>query len=298
MNGDEINRVLSEAAFARKIRLPYPRSREQTIEIARTAKDAQGNLIVPRELFTETESSFRSVVKRIEYPQGSFDQHAIAVTSLSPSESSFERQSKALESWVKFGLTIVSVNQASEISKLKRLYPQVDQWIRCKERVPLIRTLATVAVKLDRTILLINSDIEVYGQHERLAEHLADPMSQTVGIRFNYANGDYESAVIEPHGLDVFSFTPAMARSLPGSPLCIGKPVWDYWVPCHFRSLGYKFNFIGDPMFFHSKHDIQWSGEDWMTGARWLEANYPNEFSVASCVEFRRTFPYPPPLPP
>jgi hypothetical protein len=295
MNRYEISRLMWEAEASGRIKLPVPRTRQQTIDLARTARDSHGNLIVPLELFLDTGLRFSRIVNESpEYPCGSFDQHAIAVTSLSPSEASIERQSKAVESWVKFGLTIVSVNQASEMPKLKRLYPQVSRWIRCKERVPLIRTLATVAVKLDRTILLINSDIEIYGQHERLAKHLADPLSQTVGIRFNYANNDYESSVIEPHGLDVFSFTPAMARSLPVSPLCIGKPVWDYWVPCHFRSLGYEFQFIGEPMFFHSKHDIQWSGEDWMTGARWLEANYPSEFSVASCVEFRRTFPYPP----
>lgn len=49
-----------EAEVAGRIKLPVPRTREQTIEIAKTARDSSGNWIVPRELFEESKPKVAS----------------------------------------------------------------------------------------------------------------------------------------------------------------------------------------------------------------------------------------------
>lgn len=259
-------------------------------------------------IFTETEVAEAERLalvcgwRRGIYPRRSFDEHAIAVTSLSRSTDSIVRQQTAIQSWVDFGLSIVSMNTEEEVAVLAPFFPQVDEWIytppdgvREGTSIPLIRTLARVAISLDRTILLINSDIEIRGSQSDLIESLAGERSQVVGIRWNRSGQNYAEATREQYGLDVFSFTPEMAATLPPSPLCIGKPVWDYWVPCHFRLLGYSFEFIGEPFFFHELHDIRWSQEEWMQGGVWLTEEYGSDvFDWRECVKFRQSFPYPP----
>jgi hypothetical protein len=68
--------------------------------------------------------------------------------------------------------------------------------------------------------------------------------------------------------------TPEMAETVPDLPFTIGQPVWDYWLPHHFRSLGYAFHWLREPLLFHVRHDVQWSRQDWVQGSVWLREHY------------------------
>ncbi len=106
---------------------------------------------------------------------------------------------------------------------------------------------------------------------------------------------EYVSSSREPWGLDVFVLSPEMAESLPELDFAIGRPVWDYWLPMHFRELGYDFNFIGEKLFFHMTHPVHWSQQSWYLGAKWLDQEYGQLLDMAS-EEFRNEFPYGPGL--
>lgn len=234
------------------------------------------------------------------YRPRSMDRYCVAVTSLSPSDKSIERQAAALDSWKRFGLTVHSIQRSSEMDLLRSRYRQVDHWsisnveVGCysRETQP-IKSLVAIAREVG-TILLINSDIEIYGSQSEIVQRIAGDKRLVVGIRFNYKPNPGFRAVREKYGLDAFVLTPEMAASLPDSPLSIGKPVWDYWLPAHFRKLGYAMDFIGLPLFFHQKHALGWNDEEWMFGGRWLESHYGDEFTVNDCVGFRRSLPFPP----
>lgn len=212
--------------------------------------------------------------------QPSLDDHCIAVTSLAMHPHHKERQTICLESWKKFGLTIVSVNRTDEIDQLRKDYPQVDHWHAndCRESdyvrpTQRITGLANVATELQQTVLLVNSDIEIYGDQRRVIDPLADD-KQIVGIRWNYDGEHYEAAGRERWGLDVFSISPAYAQSLPELGMEIGRPFWDYWIPTHSQSIGQEMHFIGERLFYHMSHAVQWTMDEWKQGERRASEHY------------------------
>lgn len=215
-----------------------------------------------------------------QHQQQSLDDHCIAVTSLSLLPHHRNRQSVCLDSWRRFGLSVIVVNRTEEIEELRSTYPQVGRWItndtaseHYSRNLPRINHLADVATEINHTILLVNSDIEIYGDQRKIIEPLSDD-KQIVGIRWNYDGQDHQSAKREQWGLDAFSFTPEFARSLPQLALVIGRPVWDYWIPLHSRTVGQEMHFIGDRLFYHQSHKMHWRQADWIMGAKMVNDTY------------------------
>lgn len=309
MSSTRIASVLQQAVIDGRLKPTQVVGNErQLLSLARNLVDSDGCKVVHKSCIDAESDRLSSVASYAEavqhgetYSKGSLDRYVLAVTSLSPSQKALQRQTAALNSWVQFGLSIVAVQRGEEVASLRSVYPQVGTWIKCEEsrglyarETQLIKNLAMVANQTGRSALLINSDIEIYGRQDDLLSRLELPKSLVVGIRFNYAASGTH-AYREKYGLDVFVLTPAMARSLPDSPLSIGRPVWDYWLPAHFQSLGYSMEFIGDPLFFHRAHCVNWTQDEWMLGAQWLESKYGEDvFSVATCVDFRQRLPFPP----
>lgn len=239
---------------------------------------------------------FRSIDEP-QYP--SMDQHCVAVTSLSSHPHHLAHQSTCLDSWQRFGLSIVCLNRTTEIATLKTAYPQVAQWIANDDvgtaydtPTQRIVDLANIATLLDQTVLLINSDIELRGDQQLITEPLSRG-EQVVGIRWNYRDQNYKTATREKWGLDAFSFTPELAQSLPRLELSIGRPFFDYWLPYHSRRIGQSMHFIGDRLLFHKTHDLLWSQSDWSRGCEWVCQHYDCDFDTMA-RDFRRTLPFPP----
>jgi hypothetical protein len=219
----------------------------------------------------------------------------VAVTSLSILPKHLERQDVCLNSWKKFGLDIVALNSADDARQAAH-YKQVD-WVitdRLSEKYPrptvLIYDLARLSIKLGKPVLLINSDIEIYGPQSRLK---VQDKTLTVGIRHNYTDG-LLTAEREPWGLDAFIFTPEMAETLPDLQFGIGRPMWDYWIPLHFQRKGFHMDFVGEPFFYHKAHPVHWSHEDWCMGAEWVSLHYDYDFESFADVRFRGSLPYGP----
>jgi hypothetical protein len=209
-------------------------------------------------------------------PQPSLD--IASVTSLSPRR--FDRQTLCLNTWKQFGLTIHCVQTADEIEQLKPLYPMVDQWHEAEESPPYIWRLARVA---DSRSIVINSDIEIHGEQATLLK--AFDAGVPVGIRHNY-DSHWWTGEAEKWGIDVFGFTPEIAATLPQLPLQIGKPMWDYFVPHHFRVIGVNKNWINEPLFFHAKHELNWTQDDWQAGADVFTKHYG--FEDTNWAEYRK----------
>ncbi len=229
-------------------------------------------------------------------PRGYCTPHLVAVTSLAPRECS--RQTAALNSWTDFGLEIHAVNTSVEIETLKPLYPQVDQWhiqdevsVGFSKPTQLIYNLAQIAIELHKTILIINADIELIGNPDKLIKRLGT--NKLLGcIRHNYTRSTKHST-LEPHGIDAFVITPKMAATLPRATMAIGQPMWDYWIPHHFRDVGYDIDLIGEPLLFHKSHSLQWNTMDWIRCARRLKTDTGIDLE-STALQFRRSLPYPP----
>ena len=220
----------------------------------------------------------------------------LVVTSLSPLPHHAIRQPICLDSWKRTGLKIVSVNAGYEIAQLERSYPQVDRWIRCDQQgnayarpTQLINRLLGVAVTMDSPILLINSDIEIYGNQEVLTEKIKKRQC-AIGIRHNYAMTQ-GTAEIEPYGLDAVLIYPEQVVNVPEMQYAIGRPFWDYWLPWHLMHTGTTLEWIGEPFFYHQSHPLNWTQEDWLLGYNWSRKHYGVEVDWPL---WRQSLPFPP----
>lgn len=211
------------------------------------------------------------------------------VTSLSPKHG--RSQVRALNSWHKFGVDIVSVNTKSEVDKLYREYPQVTDWVANDDevcwgsgrRTQPVRRLVQVATDMARPIFIVNSDIEVYGDHRLLT---LPNENVTLGIRWNY--DQFLSSKEEfQWGFDVVGLTPEHARKVPANcTFGIGQPVWDYAVPMLMSD---SFNVVHEPLFYHQIHSLNWDEKAWAEGAE-IFAQWFGPISHHNTAEWRKRF--------
>jgi hypothetical protein len=197
-----------------------------------------------------------------------FAGRCVAVTSLSPNPERAARQELCLQSWRDIGLEVITVDTAAK---------------------PRIKTLLDAGAETGLPFLLINADIEISGDHALIEAAIQQPEKLTIGIRYNHApDASRGRSQKEAAGLDAFLMTPEMAATVPDLPFTIGYPVWDYWLPYHFRSLGHAFHWIDSPLFFHATHELQWSREDWVRGSAWLNDHYGINLTYGN-TEFRES---------
>lgn len=237
--------------------------------------------------------------KALYLQQPSMDDCCVAVTSLSLLPNHTAVQEVCLNTWKRAGFTIHAKNRSEEIEQLRGSYPQVAEWHACdkvpteyKTRTQSIHSLAQTAVEIGSPIMLINSDIEIHGEQSIVRNAMSDGVM--VGIRHDYKD-QWWTGTRFIWGLDAFSFTPDQARSLPYAPYSIGKPMWDYWLPQHFRSINQKMNFVGEPFFFHKMHKTNWNDEEWHMAAGWFADAYGFMRTQPESVVFRKSLPFPPP---
>lgn len=227
-------------------------------------------------------------------PANYFAGRLVAVTSLNPNPTRWDRQKKCLKSWVRHGLPVITVNTQSELDQLS--LPEGVTGVACEKltqhydrQTQFVSSLAAAGRETGVPFMLINSDIEISGNVAALDIALLHPDRLTIGIRHNHQAGqNLRNAKPEASGLDVFLMTPDMAATIPEAPFGIGKPVWDYWMPQHFRSLGVEFHWIREPLFFHERHELGWSRKEWKIGCDFLGETYDVHLGYGSS-EFRRS---------
>lgn len=190
------------------------------------------------------------------YPVNKYDykpteSDLLLVTSISPHDYHIESQNRALKTWANTGLKIISVNNREEIDVLRDLYPNVDNWVEHHgHKAPEIQSLVNISINLDKPILIINSDIEIF---------LNAPLElvPSIGIRNNY-DRYYNKASLESYGIDVFLLTPEISEKLCYQFLKIGSPFWDWSLTfdlielCDVKQITY-------PIFFHKNHPLNWN---------------------------------------
>jgi len=211
-----------------------------------------------------------------------------AITSLSPHPSRQARQQVCLQSWKDVGIRVVVINSRDEFKRLNWLGESVER-IESDDTAggydrPVLRVNAIVnaGIETGGMFALLNSDIEIAGDVSPINRAMNSPDRLTIGVRQNHAVGAIKStSIAETAGLDVFCMSPKLAETIPEMPLGIGKPGWDYWLPLHFRSIGVRFNWITQPLFFHEAHPRGWSVSDWDRGHDMIFEKYNQSIAGA-----------------
>jgi hypothetical protein len=195
-------------------------------------------------------------------------QDVCAMTSMSPLPAKRQRQIDVVSTWKEFGLSVVSVNTAQEIMAMQPDFPDVEfiasscQSTLFARPTQSIKKMVDIGRTVSRSVLLINSDIEIVGSSSVFQKCVAQKHSM-VGIRHNY-DDEIGTAICELWGIDVFLVPPHV--EVPELGFVIGRPMWDYWM-CWLLENSGPVEWIGTPLFFHKSHDLNWSTSEWTQGS-------------------------------
>ena len=198
----------------------------------------------------------------------------VVVTSLSPLPKHLEVQDESLRSWKAMGFTVISGNTAEEIPSLRDLYDVDFFEVKPSSSFdrPCPRVYDLMQLGGDRPMLMINSDIAIYGD-QRVFTSAIENRESIVGVRHNWTEL-IGNAKVENWGLDAFLIYPEQVETFPDLDFAIGQTMWDYWIPYHLEMINAKIKWVGEPIFFHRLHPVHWEATSVSVGQNMIASHY------------------------
>ncbi len=194
----------------------------------------------------------------------------LAITSIAPGHKNFDIQFKAIESWIKAGYEVVSLNSEEEIEALKEFknVKFVSTYRHNKHMFgkPYVIVSAIIdylkEVKSEHS-LIINSDI-IINDTENITESLKKRSEEGIIVmnRGDFQN-DINLSKIYDKGFDAFFINGKHLEVFPQTILCLGQCHWDFWLPYIASMGGVKLIRLRKPYIFHVMHGVQYSVENW-----------------------------------
>lgn len=189
-------------------------------------------------------------------------------TSIIP--RNFELQRSAIDSWLKLGFKVISLNSAAEASIVAQNFPDIPLIIvngtaeatTGKPYIFFDDVMSTLSAEQATVCGIVNSDILLMAD-----VGFADFIAETVdnGLLFgsrldvdSLADLDGEKFI---YGFDFFFFNKDVLKLFPESGFCLGVPWWDYWAPFVPLAKGVPCKELISPVAFHLKHETKWAGE-------------------------------------
>lgn len=193
------------------------------------------------------------------------------VTSIAP--HNIKNQQLAIESWVRLGFSVSSLNAPSEIDEIKPLFGNVEfvaveKDARADCGKPLVYLNDVVAWLRSRGTCicgLINSDIHLRatpGAMRFLLEQARDSM--VLACRTDVDDVNDGAGEVYKFGFDVFLFDREILGMLPSTEFCLGQPWWDYWLASLLMKSPnrtpskFALKLVAFPFAFHVRHDKKW----------------------------------------
>ncbi|HOK65213.1 MAG TPA: hypothetical protein PK054_04545 [Anaerohalosphaeraceae bacterium] len=202
---------------------------------------------------------------------------AVLATSISPRNP--DNQQRAVQSWLKAGFSVISVNNPEEIELLRPLFPQVvfvparrnGQEHFGKPLIYIDDLLATLRETGASTVGLINSDIhlKITEAHRRVLEEVT-PKSVLCVHRVGVQSLDEEKGELFIGGVDAFLFHRRILEQIPPSIFCLGVPWWDYYFPIVCILNQVPLVRFQEPIAYHRKHPLNWDMKLWHRMGRYF----------------------------
>jgi hypothetical protein len=198
----------------------------------------------------------------------------VLVTSLSPLPKHLEVQEESLRSWKAMGFTAISGNTSEEIPSLRDLYDIDFFEVRPSSSFnrPCPRVYDLMQLGGDRPMLMINSDIAIYGDQRVFTSAIVNRES-IVGVRHNWTEL-IGNAKVENWGLDAFLIYPEQVETFPDLDFAIGQTMWDYWILYHLERIKAKIKWVSEPVFFHKLHPVHWEATSVSVGQNMIASHY------------------------
>jgi len=193
-------------------------------------------------------------------------------TSIAPFD--LKRQREALETWIFHGYPVISINDKRELAGISVLNDIVD--IRPVTQLNIFHSTHVMLDKIfeeirkeeEHTVVIMNSDIKLIDPEvfQRLVEAVDDQLIYCKKWNYNMAG----QLSIENHGIDMFMFNSKILNEIDQSSFCIGKPLWDFWLPWQFHKKQKRIMSVETKFLTHDYHKRNWNRNDYVK----LEGNY------------------------
>lgn len=196
---------------------------------------------------------------------------SMLVTSLAP--HNIRNQQLAVESWMRLGFSVASLNSAAEIDQIKPEFAGVefvvvdrDAQQDCgKPLVYLDDVIAFLKTNGSPVCGLINSDIHLRATHELIRYLIGEARGSMVLFnRTDVDTLDQDVGEIYKFGFDAFLFDKSVLDILTPTEFCLGQPWWDYWLASRFvkspqgAPVRYPLKLAATPLAVHVRHEKKW----------------------------------------
>ena len=195
---------------------------------------------------------------------GSARRTICVITSVMPRR--IEAQRAALQSWRAAGLSVISVNSREEAAALIEHFP--DLKFRVIERpaedrgrpfVPIKALIQTAKESSEDICGILNSDIEFHGDIRFFDTVCREVNGSLVfGNRIDFADTGRTNGKAFRNGYDFFFWDRANSSLLEDTPMVLGMPWWDFWLPLHAYAQGLRTKRFVTSAMIHVAHPIAW----------------------------------------
>ena len=232
----------------------------------------------------------------------------IAITSIAPSHANGIIQNIAVDSWLKLGLEVYSMNSQSECELLQPHYPKVTfipttRTMEANYKKPYIGMNAIIdwAKENAECVFIINSDIELLDTDNRLPSLFLNAEKGLILLNRSDYDGEVSNAKHYDLGFDGFILHKNFYQTVPQTILCLGQCHWDYQLPFTFLANRLPIYRIRKNILFHKAHQTQYNHDEWVATGRHfrlvnkLERNYqedPRSIGRMSMTTHRRIINY------
>lgn len=198
-------------------------------------------------------------------------------TSLAP--SNFEKQIRAVQSWIENGFYVVSCNTEEEISVLKSAFSELPvEFVAvertaehiCGKKLPYIQDILDVVGGMAEKVCgFINSDIIFSHMTNEMYDFILEEAMGSLVFGRRYEINQYSDVNelkwdVNFDGIDLFFMDVNLVGDFYNDGFYV-QSGWDLCILTKCKLLGIKIKELVNPIAFHLKHKIQWNFEE--TGA-------------------------------
>ena len=198
-------------------------------------------------------------------------------------------QRLCIDSWVKAGFHVISINPPCEVNELVKLNYPVEVCATKGDVRPRVSNVLELAAKAKADLCsIINADCMLISTDQSM-KNLSYVTGNT--LRFiERIDVDRDSGAAVPGncaGFDAFFFSPEVAdKCVKDLYFRLGDPWWDYWFPCECASLGVKLERLSNPTVLHLNHPTAWRHDDWLSNGTYFRGRLARMKSIRPDGQF------------
>jgi hypothetical protein len=175
-------------------------------------------------------------------------------------------QGMCVNSWLRAGLPVYSINTREEIAALRDRFPtvnlvEVPRALSSLRGAPTIGQIFQTMAKYGYDVnVLINGDVG-FVQDFQIERLLVRGASQALvfSSRFEMDRLGVPAEVANLGGFDLFAIGQKLLRAYDDEELQLGLPWWDYWLPILMLVRGGQVQRLFRPAIAHLRHEAAWS---------------------------------------